>query len=186
MAKSPLQTVKERFKDKAGLVSAVKGLMSDELWIDRLNDNKGLDRVSNQKLLHLHEVLSQVKSQFGSRAKLIDAIATASGRAKDAEYKQGLQRFPTPRLFNLPKLAEARQGLIDVKQLGAWIRALSRALPRTAESFAVLRRERGPALVPRTPLRDAWLSSSTCTFTPSTRCWTARCASKAWSSAPSA
>ncbi|MFI5307951.1 MAG: hypothetical protein ACHQ53_11385 [Polyangiales bacterium] len=108
MAKSPLQTVKERFKDKAGLVSAVKGLMSDELWIDRLNDNKGLDRVSNQKLLHLHEVLSQVKSQFGSRAKLIDAIATASGRAKDAEYQQGLQRFPTPRLFEICRSSQKR------------------------------------------------------------------------------
>jgi hypothetical protein len=108
MAKSPLQTVKERFKNKAGLVTAVKGLLTDDLWIDRLNSNKGLDRVSNQKLLHLHGVLTEVKSKFGSRAKLIDAIASASGRAKDAEYKTGLERFPTPRLLQICLGAQKR------------------------------------------------------------------------------
>ena len=108
MAKSPLQTVKERFKDKAALVTAVKGLMTDDLWIDRLNSNKGLDRVSNQKLLHLHGVLTEVKSKFGSRAKLIDAIATASGRAKDTDYRDSLKRYPTPRLLEICLGAQKR------------------------------------------------------------------------------
>lgn len=67
MQKSPVQTVKERFKDKQGLVKAVKALATSELWIDRVNGDKGLDRVSNRKLLHLHEILSQVKQDFGTR-----------------------------------------------------------------------------------------------------------------------
>jgi hypothetical protein len=108
MAKSPLQTVKERFKDKAGLLAAVRTLMTDELWVDRLNANKGLDRTSNRKLLHLHAVLSEVKSQYGSRAKLIDAVAKAEGRATDADYKQGLGRFPTPRLLARCNAAQRR------------------------------------------------------------------------------
>ena len=75
MKKSPLATVKERFNDKAGLIKAVRDLASEALWLDRVNEDKGLDRVSNAKLLHLHEVLSKVKADFGSRDKLVGEIA---------------------------------------------------------------------------------------------------------------
>jgi hypothetical protein len=109
MAKSPLETVKERFKNKDALVAAVKSLAGGDLWLDRLNADKGWDSVSNKKLLHLHDVLSQVKKQFGSRAKLIDAIADGVKRAKDAEYKKGLERFPTPRLFEIFRTGEKRR-----------------------------------------------------------------------------
>jgi hypothetical protein len=108
MAKSPLQTVKDRFKDKASLVSAVQALMTTELWVDRLNDDKGLDCVSNKKLLHLHDVLSEVKKEHGTRAKLIDAVAKAQGRVKDADYKTSLEGLPTPRLLDLLKAATKR------------------------------------------------------------------------------
>jgi len=108
MAKSPLQTVKERFKDKAALVSAVQALMTGDLWVDRLNDDKGLDCVSNKKLLHLHDVLSTVKTKHGSRAKLIEAVASKQGRGKDADYKKSLEGLPTTRLFDLLKAAEKR------------------------------------------------------------------------------
>ncbi len=108
MVKSPLQIVKERFNDKAGLITAVKALMTDELWVDRVNVNKGLESIPNQKLLHLHEVLSEVKTQYGSRAKLIDAIAAAEGKAKDADYKQGLGRHATPHLLEICRVAQKR------------------------------------------------------------------------------
>ena len=101
MTQSPLQIVKERFKDKASLVSAVQSLISDELWnARRLNGDKGLDSVSNSKLLKLHAALTQVKKDFGSRAKLIDAIATEQKR-KDAGFKEGLERHGTPRLLEI-------------------------------------------------------------------------------------
>jgi hypothetical protein len=108
MGKTPLATIKERFNDKAGLVKALRSLIGDELWTDRLNADKGLDSVSNKKLLHLHDVLSQVKSQFGSRAKMIDAIADADKRAKDADYKKGLAARSTSQLFEIYRAGQKR------------------------------------------------------------------------------
>ena len=106
MANSPLQTVKDKFKNKEGLLAAVKGLMTDELWLDRLNSDKGLDSVSNAKLLRLHAVLSEVKKQFGTRAKLIDAVLGQTKRGKDGDYKTTLQGLPTPRLFEIFKVGQ--------------------------------------------------------------------------------
>ena len=101
MGKTPLETIKERFNDKAGLVQALRSLIGDELWTDRLNTDKGLDSVSNKKLLRLHTVLSSVKSQFGSRGKLIEAILADEKRSKDGDYKKSLERLPTPQLFQI-------------------------------------------------------------------------------------
>ncbi|MFT3921670.1 MAG: hypothetical protein QM778_03970 [Myxococcales bacterium] len=106
--KSPLALVKERFQDKEGLLKAVKELATEDLWADRVDGDKGLDCVSNKKLLRLHSVLSEVKKSFGSRAKLIDAIATQEKRTKDEGYKARLARFSTPRLFDEYKAGKKR------------------------------------------------------------------------------
>src|SRR5690349_5287948 len=106
--KSPLQNVKDRFGDKAGLVKAVSGLMTSDLSVDRLDSDKGLDSVSNKKLLHLHDVLAQVKKDFGSRSKLIGAIASDAKRAKDADYTKSLEKHSTPRLFELYRAGKKR------------------------------------------------------------------------------
>lgn len=108
MGKTPLETIKERFSDKDGLIKAVRGLISDDLWLDRLNTDKGLDSVSNKKLLRLHDVLTQVKSEFGSRGKLIDAIASSAKREKDPDYKKSLERRATPQLFEIFRSAKKR------------------------------------------------------------------------------
>lgn len=108
MTKSPLSIVKERFQDKEGLVKAVKELATEELWTDRLDNDKGLDSVSNKKLLHLHAVLSEVKGSFGSRSKLIEAIATQEKRSKDDGFKARLARFSTPRLLAEYKVGQKR------------------------------------------------------------------------------
>lgn len=115
MKASPLAQVKERFNDKAGLVAAVKELATDDLWRARLNEDKGWSTISNAKLLHLHEVLSTVKSEHGSRAKLIDAILTAEKRSKDEGYKARLERFSTPRLFDHLKAARKREKVSAAK-----------------------------------------------------------------------
>ena len=100
---TPLATVKDRFESKDKLVAAVEELATDDLWIARLNSDrggdKGLKHVSNAKLLRLHSILSEVKEQFGTRAKLIDAICEAENR-KDEGYKDRLGRWPTPRLWD--------------------------------------------------------------------------------------
>jgi hypothetical protein len=106
MRKSPLETAQEKFKvkdrkkAKEKLVAAVKELAEEGLWVERVNDKKSLDNVSNRKLLHLHEVLSAVKKQFGGREKLIDAILKAEKREKDEGYKARLLEQPTPRLWD--------------------------------------------------------------------------------------
>ena len=108
MIKSPLAAVKERFQDKAGLLKAVKELATEELWVDRLDQDKGLDSISNRKLLKLHTVLSDVKKEFGTRAKLIGAILGAEKRDKDEGYKARLERFSTPRLYDHYKAGQKR------------------------------------------------------------------------------
>ena len=99
MKASPLAQVKERFGTKEALVAAVRDLANDDLFLDRVSEDKGLDRVSNKKLLHLHEVLTTVKDEFGSRSKLIDAICEIESR-KDEGYRTRLGRWPTPRLLD--------------------------------------------------------------------------------------
>jgi hypothetical protein len=108
MQKAPFAIVKEKFGDKAKLVEAVKEFMSADLWVNRLNQKKGLEHVSNAKLLRLHRVFSQVKAEFGSREKLIDAILVLEGRTKDAGFRARLDAYPVPRLYDLHKSAKKR------------------------------------------------------------------------------
>jgi hypothetical protein len=109
MKKSPHQIVKERFNDKESLVRAVRELTAGELWIDRLNSNKGLEMVSNRKLLHLHDMLVQVKERFGSRKKLLDALLQQQNRSKDEGFRARLERYGTPRLWEMLQAGEKRQ-----------------------------------------------------------------------------
>jgi hypothetical protein len=105
---SPAAAVKERFGDKGKLASAIQALATSELWLDRVNEDKGLERASNAKLLRLHSVLSTAKERFGSRAKLVDAILQLENRAKDDGLKARLEAYPLPRLLDAHQSAEKR------------------------------------------------------------------------------
>jgi hypothetical protein len=111
-SKAPLAIVKDRFGDKAKLVEAVKALTADETWLPRMSSdqggNRGLDNVSNSKLLKLHDTLSAVKEKFGTRAKMVDAILTLENRTKDTGLKARIEAYPVPRLYDLYKSAEKR------------------------------------------------------------------------------
>ncbi len=110
--KSPLAIVNEKFGGKAKLVEAVTAFTSEDLWLGRTNKDrggdKGLDHVSNAKLLRLHAVFSAVKDKFGTRDKLIGAILELEKRVKDEGYKKRLSGHPVPRLFDQYKSAEKR------------------------------------------------------------------------------
>ena len=67
----------------------------------RLNADKGLAKVSNEKLIKLHDVLADAKQRFGSRDKLISAILELKKRTKDANYSAGLKKFALPQLLDL-------------------------------------------------------------------------------------
>jgi hypothetical protein len=111
-SKAPLAVVKERFGDKAKLVEAIKSLATEELWLGRTNTdqggNRGLEHVSNAKLLRLHATFTEVKEKFGTRDKLIDAILTSENRTKDAGYKKRIEAYPVPRLYDHYKSAAKR------------------------------------------------------------------------------
>ncbi len=106
--KSPLASVKDKFGDKKALVAAVEKLAGDELWLGRTNKEKGLAHVSNAKLLRLHATFTTVKEKFGTRAKLIDAIAVLEKHATDEGYKKHIGAYPVPRLWDLYQTLEKR------------------------------------------------------------------------------
>ncbi len=121
MTKPPVSIVKDKFGDKAKLVAALEPFTKDEgLWVGRLNDKKGLARVSNAKLIRLHRIFSDVKTKFGTRAKLIDAICAASKREKDAGFRKRLEAYPVPRLYDL-----YRASAVSEKSNGATAKAKS-------------------------------------------------------------
>jgi hypothetical protein len=105
MSKSPLSIVRARFGDdpkkaKEKLVAAVKKVAGKDLWLDRLNEEKGLEHISNKKLLHLEQVFEAVSKRVGSREKLIGEIAKLQGRSNDQSYKARLETESTPSLWD--------------------------------------------------------------------------------------
>jgi hypothetical protein len=107
-AKSPLALVKEKFGDKEKLVEALQKLTADDLWVARTNKEKGLDHVSNSKLLRLHALFTEVKEKFGTREKLIDALLGLENRSKDQGLRQRYLAWPVPRLYDAYKSTSKR------------------------------------------------------------------------------
>jgi len=101
MKKTPVSQVKERFESKDKLVAAVQKLATAELWQDRVNSAKGLGRVSNAKLVRLHDTLTDAKKRFGSRDKLIGSIVELNKRVKDKGFAAKLAAYPLPQLLDL-------------------------------------------------------------------------------------
>ena len=101
MKKTPVSQVKERFESKEKLVAAVQKLATADLWSDRVNAAKGLGRVSNAKLVRLHDTLTDAKKRFGSRDKLIGSIVELNKRVKDKGFAAKLAAYPLPQLLDL-------------------------------------------------------------------------------------
>lgn len=154
MPKSPLAIVTERFKNKAALIDAVKALATDDLWIDRVNDEKGLPRISNRKLVHLHDVLSEVKKDHGSRAKLIDAILDSDRRTKDAGYRAGLEKHSTPTLLAMLKVSKKKNAPAEppVKKVPRVVPKPA-AAPKAAKAPAKKAAAKKPAAAKKAPAK---------------------------------
>ena len=120
MAQSPLAALKAKFESKEKLVAELeKFTKSDDLWVGRLNESKGLAHVSNAKLLRLHATFTAVKEKFGTRAKLIDAIAEIEKRTKDEGFKTRLGNYPVPRLWDMYQSVSKRQAAAKKASEGA-------------------------------------------------------------------
>lgn len=136
MKKSPLAQMKDKYGDKAKLVAAVEKFTSEDLWVGRTNQNKGLAHVSNAKLLRLLDVFTAVKEKFGSRAKLIDAIVDLEKRTKDAGYKTRLSAYPVPRLWDMYRSASKRSGAAAPKAEAAAKKAPAKKAPAAKKTAA--------------------------------------------------
>jgi hypothetical protein len=67
-----------------------------------------LKTASNMQLLRLQKVVKIVKDKWGSREKLIQAIADSTKAGKDKEYVAKLSTFSLPRLVDLAQSAARR------------------------------------------------------------------------------
>ena len=101
MKKTPLQEVKERFGSKQNLVKELKGLFDKgKLFEDRLNPDKGLDHVSNAKLLKLHRVATEVTERFTTRENLVNDLVKLMKRENDEGLKDRFEKWGLPRLYD--------------------------------------------------------------------------------------
>lgn len=131
---SPAAAVKERFGDKEKLAAAIQALTTNDLWLNRVNEDKGLDRVSNAKLLRLHAALSSAKERFGSRTKLVDAILVLENRAKDSGFKARLEGYPLPRLLDAHQSAEKRAKVRKATPAAPKAKKVARSLKAKAKT----------------------------------------------------
>lgn len=106
MKKTPVSQVKERFESKEKLVAAVQKLATADLWLDKVSSGKGLARVSNAKLVRLHDTLTDAKKRFGSRDKLISSIVELNKRVKDKGFSAKLAEYSLPQLLDLHASSE--------------------------------------------------------------------------------
>ena len=65
-----------------------------------------LKTASNQQLLRLHDAVETMKSKYGSRDKLVAAVA--GKQSKDKDYTAKLEKLSLPNLLELAKSAEKR------------------------------------------------------------------------------
>lgn len=104
---TPLQAVKRRFGSKDQLVDSIveaaRGA-SEEI----ADAKERLKTQSNKKLLRIAEVTETVKQDYGSRDKLVEALSSALGRAKDSDYVNKLRTFSNARLLDMKRAADRR------------------------------------------------------------------------------
>jgi hypothetical protein len=101
-AKTPLQVVNDVHGGKEKLVEKLSGLI--EKGEDGAEDLKNrLKKVSNAKLVRLLAVAQTVKDKYGSKDKLVSAVADALGRAKDADYVKRLGQYSPAKLLDMVK-----------------------------------------------------------------------------------
>jgi hypothetical protein len=136
MKKTPVSQVKERFESKEKLVAAVQKLATADLWSDRVNAAKGLGRVSNAKLVRLHDTLTDAKKRFGSRDKLIGSIVELNKRVKDKGFAAKLAAYPLPQLLDLHAAATRASKRAEVAAKAKPAKAEKAAKPKAAKPKA--------------------------------------------------
>ena len=121
MQASPLDQMIERFGDnkesnrkearkqaKDALVKAVRACTKKNGLLEEDFSEKGLERVSNRKLLRLLAISDKVEKEFGSRSGLIDQVLELEQRQKDGGFREHLEKLSLPRLVDFYQAARKR------------------------------------------------------------------------------
>ena len=100
MKKSPKQLVNDQYGSRAKLVDEILNLLGSDK-----NDRTSarLKATKNSQLVRLHEVLTTVKADFGTKDKLVEAIAVAkfAPNKPDAAYSKKIAGYTQKRLLDL-------------------------------------------------------------------------------------
>jgi hypothetical protein len=111
MKKTPLARIKERFGSKEALVKELKALFDKgDLFENRLNPDTGLAHMANTKLLKLHDVATEVKERFSTRARLVEDMLKTLKREKDEGLRARFEKWGLPRLWDHYKSIARKQG----------------------------------------------------------------------------
>lgn len=94
---SPKQEVEARFGTRGDLVDTVVGLLDGD------DDTRGrLMGTTNKKLLRIHAVATQVKSDFGSKGALIDSCGKLQfgSTRPNAGWREKMETWTVKRLLD--------------------------------------------------------------------------------------
>lgn len=100
---TPLHTVKEKFGSKAQLVEQLVGVVQRQGDESEADLTERLLRVSNRKLVILHERENALKSGFGTREKLVSALVEKKLGRADADLDTKMSQYSTGRLLSLSR-----------------------------------------------------------------------------------
>ena len=106
--RTPLLEVKERFGSKEALIKEIEKLTARKDLLTEKFAEKGIDHVSNAKLLRLHRLVTDVSERFSSRAALVDAYLELKHRSKDEPYRQKLMTYTLGRLYDMYQAAHRK------------------------------------------------------------------------------
>lgn len=100
---TPLHTVKEKFGSKSALVSQLVGMLPADENESTEELQARLMRVSNRKLLVLHERETVLKSNHGTRDALVEKLVQAKLGRNDADLTAKLNNYSNGRLLSLAR-----------------------------------------------------------------------------------
>jgi len=106
--RTPLVEVKERFGANDALIKEIEKLTAKKDILAEKFAEKGIEHVSNAKLLRLHGLVTEVSKQFSSRAALVDAYLELKHRSKDEPYRQKLMTYTLGRVYDLYHVAQRK------------------------------------------------------------------------------
>jgi hypothetical protein len=133
--KTPLQVVNEEHGGKAKLVDKIMGLIeARDGGEDKDSLKARLLAASNKKLLRLVKATEAVKEKYGSREKLVSAVADALGKAKDTDFVKRLAAFTNGRLLDMANLLHRKGKQVAPGHVAP--KAEKKAKPAKAEAAA--------------------------------------------------